>query len=93
MHFFVRVKTRRQKPGQVFRRCPPEHCTLTLDVKARDFELLDFLSAVSAGSESDVPGCDAKPFLRRDEQNVLHRGAENRSLVGRCDLSERKTAV
>jgi len=24
---------------------------------------------------------------------VLHRGAENRSLVGRCDLSERKTAV
>jgi len=28
--------------------------------------------------------------LRRTK-NVLHRGAENRSLVGRCDLSERKT--
>jgi hypothetical protein len=44
-------------------------------------------------SEAEVPRCDAKLFLRCDEQNVLHRGAENRSLVGRCDLSERKTAV
>jgi hypothetical protein len=45
------------------------------------------------GSEAEVPGCDAKLFLRCDEQNVLHRGAENRSRVGNCDLSERKTAV
>jgi len=45
---------------------------------------------VSAGSESEVPGCDAKPFLRCDEQNVLHRGAEKPLTVGRCDLSERE---
>jgi len=43
MHFFrARKKRDVQKPGQVFRRCPPEHCTLTLDVKARDFKRLDF---------------------------------------------------
>jgi len=37
---------------------------------------------VSAVAKAEVPGCDAKLFLRCDEQNVLHRGAENRSRVG-----------
>jgi hypothetical protein len=48
---------------------------------------------VSAGSEADVPRCGTKLPLRCDEQNVLHRGAENGSVVGNGDLSERKTAV
>jgi hypothetical protein len=48
---------------------------------------------VSAGSKADEPRCGAKPLLRCDQQNVLHRGAENGSLVGNGDLSERKTAV
>jgi hypothetical protein len=82
-----------QKSGQVFRRCPPEHYTLTLDVKAGDSNVSIFLSEVSAGSEADVPRCGAKLLLRCDEQNVLHRGAENGSVVDNGDLSERKTAV
>jgi len=48
---------------------------------------------VSAGSEADVPRCGAKLFLRCDEQNVLHRGGENNSVVGNGDLSAWKTAV
>jgi hypothetical protein len=34
-----------------------------------------------------------KLILRCDEQNVLHRGAENGSAVSNGDLSARKTAV
>jgi hypothetical protein len=54
----------------------PKHYTLTRDVKAGDYKRLDF-SIGGVGRERS--GCAAlrrKPFLRRGEQNLLHRGAE-----------------
>jgi len=84
MHFFrARENGDVQKPGQVFRRVPQSICTLTLDVQGSAiFQTSRFFDrAVSAGSEFGSPGCDAKPFLRCDEQNVLHRG--RKPLTGR----------
>jgi hypothetical protein len=93
MHFFVREKTRRAKT----RTSIPSLSTRALHADAGRqgwrFQTSRFLIGGVGRSEAEVPRCDAKLFLRCDEQNVLHRGAENRSRVGCRDLSERKTAV
>jgi hypothetical protein len=91
--FFVRVKTRRAKTRTSIPSLSPRALHADAGRQGWRFKRLDFLSEASAGSEADVSRCGAKLLLRCDEQNVLHRGAENGSVVGNGDLSERKTAV
>jgi len=56
----------------------PEHCTLTPNVKAGDFQTSRFFYRTPCwpAERSEVLHCGVKVFLRCGEQNVLRRGAK-----------------
>jgi hypothetical protein len=82
-----------QKPGQVFRRCPPEHCTLTLDVKLAISNVSIFDRRCRRVANRMCRFATQNRFFAATNKMCCIAARKNRSLVGRCDLSERKTAV